>query len=122
MPRPKPNPKPRKNGTPGPDSPPPTPPLPPPPQWRGHLSLYKELRALIFENEKDINEAIDLLWTDEMYGLPHDIAGGDTLIVPPDAVPYFQGKGWKFRDTRLIPMSELSPEEKRELRRNGIPG
>ncbi len=93
----------------------------PPPQWEAHLDCYREKRALIFTDDKDLDAAVDLLWSDELYNLPHALAGGDTIIVPAEAVPYFKAKGLKFRDTRLRSAGELPPEEIAKLRREQGP-
>jgi hypothetical protein len=88
-----------------------------PERWRSHLDLYKDKRALTFRREKDLNAAIDLLWGDELYHLPHALAGGDTIIVPAEAVPYFKEKGLSFRTTKVLSAGDLPPAEISKLRR-----
>jgi hypothetical protein len=92
-----------------------------PPQWKAHLDCYREKRGLIFTDEKELDAAIDLLWSEEMHDLPHALAGGDTIIVPAEAVHYFKTKGLRFRDTRVHSAGELPPEEIAKLRREQGP-
>ena len=92
----------------------------PTPQWKSHLDYYREKRALTFKTEKDLDGALDLLW-EELFELPHALAGGDTIIVPAEAVPYFKAKGLRFRNTRVRSAGELPPEEIARLRREQGP-
>jgi hypothetical protein len=91
------------------------------PGWKAHLDCYREKRALIFTDDKDLDAAVDLLWSDDLYDLPHALAGGDTIIVPAEAVPYFRDKGLKFRNTRVRSAGELPPKEIARLRREQGP-
>jgi hypothetical protein len=94
---------------------------PPPSQaplrWFPHLDYYPEQSVLQFDNDVDLEAAIDLLWTDDLRTLPHDTAGRKTLVVPTEALPYFAKAGVRYTATRLRQMSELSPEELKALRR-----
>jgi hypothetical protein len=87
------------------------------PRWFPHLDYYPEQSVLQFDDDADLDTAIDLLWSDELRTLPHDTAGRKTLIIPTEAVPYFSKAGLRFAVTRLRAMSELSPEELKTLRR-----
>jgi hypothetical protein len=90
-------------------------------RWKSHLDLYREKRALIFKNDKDLDAAIDLLWGEELYELPHALAGGDTIIVPAEAVRFFKEKGLTFRNTRVRSAGDLPPGEINKLRREQGP-
>src|SRR5262249_26336138 len=70
------------------------------PRWKAHLDLYQETRALTFKKQQELHAAIDLLWTEPLRELPHALAGGDTIIVPAEAVRYFKEQGLRFRNTR----------------------
>src|SRR5437879_13752926 len=78
-------------------------------EWKPLLDCYREKRALTFKSRKEIDKAIDLLWTEELILLPHALAGGDTIIVPAEAVPYFKAKGLTFSNTRVLSAAELPP-------------
>lgn len=86
-----------------------------------HLDAYRELRALTFRSDRGIDAAIDLLWSEELAGVPHALAGGDTLIIPAEAVPFFKARGLKFRNTRVLSASELPAEDINRLRREQGP-
>ena len=87
------------------------------PQWRAHLAGYRDKRVLTFGSAKDLEAAIDLLWTEALRELPHDTADGKTLIIPAEAVPYFTKAGLRFTEKRLRSLRDLSPEEVAKLRR-----
>jgi len=87
------------------------------PDWKPHLSQYAELRILAFASDKDLEAAIDLLWTDALRTLPHDTPDGKSLVVPVEAVAYFRRAGLRFTEDRVLSMGDLSPEEIRRLRR-----
>jgi hypothetical protein len=91
------------------------------PQWKAHLDLYKEKRALIFKEQQELHAAIELLWTEPLRELPHALAGGDTIIVPAEAVRYFKEQGLRFRNTRVLSAGELPPEEINRLRQEQGP-
>jgi hypothetical protein len=92
-----------------------------PSRWKAHLDYYRDKRALTFKSQQDLEAAIDLLWSNELFDLPHDLAGGDTIIVPEEAVPYFKAKGLRFRNTRVLSAGDLPPEEINKLRREQGP-
>jgi hypothetical protein len=93
----------------------------PTPRWKCHLDFYRDQLALTFKSRKDADKAIDLLWTDDLYELPHALAGGDTIIIPADALPYFEGKGLRFRKSKVRSAGDLPPEEINKLRREQGP-
>jgi hypothetical protein len=86
------------------------------PEWKPNLDSYKEKRILTFYSEKDLESAIDLLWTEELRELPHDTPDGKSLIMPAEAVPYFTKAGLRFKDKKLGSLKELSPQEIAQLR------
>lgn len=87
------------------------------PEWKENLGSYKELQILRFENDQQLDAAIGLLWTDELRFLPHDTPDGKSIIIPKEAVEYFERAGLKFRAVRMRTMDELTPEERAKLRR-----
>jgi len=88
------------------------------PEWKPFLDSYRELSALTFPTDAEIEKGIDLLWTEALRTLPHDLAGGYTIIVPKEAVSYFTRAGLSFHEKRAISISELPPEEAAKLRRD----
>jgi hypothetical protein len=88
-----------------------------PPEWKEHLDSYKELQLLRFENDRQLEAAIDLLWTDDLRFLPHDTPDGKSIIIPAEAVEFFTRAGLKFTASRLRNMGELTPEERAKLKR-----
>jgi hypothetical protein len=65
--------------------------------------------------------AIELVWTEPLREMPHALPGGFTMIVPPEAVPYFEKSGLEFENTAVHSITELSPKEQYELRKeNGF--
>ncbi len=87
------------------------------PSWQPFLSQYRDLRVLSFKSPKDLDAAIDLLWTDELRTLPHATPDGKSLVVPAEAVAYFSRAGLRFTEKKLRSISELSAMEIRRLRR-----
>jgi len=89
----------------------------PVPLWQPYLSQYTDQRLLTFKSPKDLDAAIDLLWTAELRGLPHGTPDGKTLVIPAEAVDYFARAGLRFTEKRVLSVSDLSAEEIRRLRR-----
>jgi hypothetical protein len=87
------------------------------PSWQPHLSQYADQRILTFRSPKDLDAAIDLLWTDEMRSLPHSTPDGKSLVVPAEAVGCFTRAGLRFTARKVLSISDLSAEEIRRLRR-----
>ena len=71
--------------------------LSPKPQWKPALGLYHSRKAVALPDRKERDRLLASLWSDqELYGLPRDYAGALLLIVPEEAVPILQKKGFKF--------------------------
>jgi hypothetical protein len=87
------------------------------PSWQPHLSQYADQRILTFKSPKELDAAIDLLWTDELRNMPHDTPDGKALVVPAEAVAYFARAGLRFTEKKALSVSDLSAEEIRRLRR-----
>jgi hypothetical protein len=85
--------------------------------WEPHLSQYADQRSLTFKSPKDLDAAIDLLWTDELRNMPHHTPDGKVLVVPAEAVAYFTRAGLRFTEQKVLSVSDLSAEEIRRLRR-----
>jgi hypothetical protein len=85
--------------------------------WRSRLSEYAEQRILTFHSDDDLDLAIELLWTEELRGLPHETPDGQSIIVPAEAVSYFAAAGLRFVDKRLRSIRELRGDEIQRLRR-----
>lgn len=84
--------------------------------WHPQLDSYRELRAVSFESDEDLRKALKLLWTsDELFGLPRDVIGGTTMVIPAEALHYF--KGLRFTATEVLSSGSISPEERTHLRR-----
>ena len=90
-----------------------------PVQWKCHLDSYalSRQRALTFKDRDGIEAAIKLVWTDDLVEMPHALAGGFTMIVPADAVPFFERSGLEFENAEIHSITELSPKEQYELRK-----
>jgi hypothetical protein len=82
-----------------------------------NLSQYTDLQVLSFKSAKDLDAAIDLLWTDELRNLPHDTPDGQSLVVPSEAVDYFARAGLRFKQQKVLAITDLSADEIRRLRR-----
>jgi hypothetical protein len=87
------------------------------PSWQPQLSQYPEQRILTFRSPKDLDAAIDLLWTEELRSLPHATPDGKSLVVPAEAVGYFARAGLRFTARKVLSINDLSAEEIRRLRR-----
>jgi len=85
--------------------------------WLPHLSQYEDQRVLTFNSEKELEAAIDLLWTDNLRKLPHETPDGNSLVVPAEAIDYFRQAGLRFTDKRLRNVTELPADVVRRLRK-----
>jgi hypothetical protein len=86
------------------------------PSWQPYLSHYTDLRILTFKSTKDLEAAIDLLWTAELRNLPHDTPDGQSLVIPAEAVTYFIRTGLRFTVTNVLSIDDLSAGQIRQLR------
>ena len=60
--------------------------------WKSHLSSYgSSLSEITFASQKNFRKAVHLLWT-TLSEVPYDLTGG-SIIVPDEAVPYFEEIG-----------------------------
>jgi hypothetical protein len=85
--------------------------------WQPHLSQYEETSILIFSSAKELEAAIDLLWTSNLRNLPHETPDGNSLVVPAEAIEYFRQAGLRFTDKRVRNVTELPTGEIRRLRK-----
>jgi hypothetical protein len=85
--------------------------------WNPDLDSYRELRALTFPSSDEIDAAIDLLWSGPLRDMPHELAGGDTIIVPMDAVGYFKAANLTFSEDDVLSTRDLPANELNALRR-----
>lgn len=67
--------------------------------WKTHLESYEDLNILKFASDEEADAALDLLWTDALREVPHDIVDGDTIVVPAEAVDFFRKAGLQFATT-----------------------
>jgi len=89
-----------------------------PARWDSSIWSYERQAALEFATEADLDATIDLLWNDsELRGLPRVHVGDNTMIVPAEAVPFFQKKARHFVVRPVVNAGDLSPEEAAEFRR-----
>src|SRR5437899_8946649 len=86
------------------------------PSWQPYLSQYADQRILSFKSPKDLDAAIDLLWTDELRNLPHDTPDGKSIVIPAEAESYFAKAGIRFTAKKVRSISDLSADEIRRLR------
>jgi hypothetical protein len=86
------------------------------PSRQSHLSQYADQRILTFKSPKGLDAAIDLLWSDALRNLPHDTPDGKALVVPAEAVAYFERAGLRLTERRALSVSDLSADEIRRLR------
>jgi hypothetical protein len=89
--------------------------------WHPDLNGYAELKALRFASAAEMDAAIDLLWTDPLRKMPHELAGGDTIIVPGEAVGYFKAAHLTCSQDDVLSPSDLPAPELNELRREQGP-
>lgn len=79
----------------------------PQPTWLFSLNSYPEKQRLVFHDDKELERAVDLLWTDELRHMPHSSPDGKSLVVPAEAVAYFQQAGLAFVSKALRNVSDL---------------
>jgi hypothetical protein len=87
-------------------------------RWNPQFWSYRQLVAIQFRTEEDLDAAIDLLWDDsELQGLPHVHVGDWTMIIPAQAVDCFQRKARNFCIKSVVSAGDLPPEEINRIRR-----
>lgn len=69
--------------------------------WHPYLNAYPNRRWLVFAEIEHVERAIDLLWTDVLRAMPHGTPDGMSLLVPADAVTYFELAGIPFEERAL---------------------
>ncbi len=88
-------------------------------QWKQYLDSYHHLRGLQFKSEAAFSEAAKRLYADELRDLPYDLLGDRTIIVPSEALAYFDGLD--FAETEILSSADLPPEEIAQLRKEQGP-
>jgi hypothetical protein len=89
------------------------------PQWKQYLDSYHDLRALHFKSEAAFSEAARRLYAAELRDLPYDLLGDRTIIVPSEALAYFDGLD--FAETEILSSADLPPREIAQLRKEQGP-
>jgi orotate phosphoribosyltransferase len=87
------------------------------PKWIMTLDAYEELVALKFVDIENFSKAGEILDKEEK-GLPYDLVGDNTIIIPKEAIECF--KGLKFAVTEVISAGDLPPEEIAALRATNL--
>jgi orotate phosphoribosyltransferase len=86
------------------------------PGWQSNLFAYQELSGIAFANEDEFTKGADRIFSSPaLRGMPADVVGNWTLIVPSIAVSHFEGL--KFENQEVGSVNDLSEEEIAELRR-----
>ena len=89
-------------------------------RWNSQLWSYPKHVGLQFGSREDLDAAIDLLWSDaDLWGLPRVHVGSNTMIVPEDAVGFFQKKGCRFTLQQVTSTGDLPTEEVNRIRQGG---
>src|SRR3954447_16222770 len=91
-----------------------------PPQWKESLNGYwnEELKGLTFASDKDMDAALDLLDDRRLGKIPFELAFGDSIVVPAEAVHFFTEAGLQFTLHDIIDRSQLTEEEREEYRKD----
>jgi len=73
------------------------------PRWKSSLEAYAhtELRELAFKTQTAINAALTLLRSESLREMPFSLVGSRDIVVPAEAVLFFQGAGLVFRERKL---------------------
>ncbi|MEK7068076.1 MAG: hypothetical protein AAB956_03700 [Patescibacteria group bacterium] len=90
-------------------------------KWKVHLDYYDHLRALAFQSKQELHLALELLESDALRSLPFDLVANRTIIVPQEAVPFFQEANLQFDNTEVLTAADLPPAEIAQLRREQGP-
>jgi hypothetical protein len=85
-------------------------------RWKPHLDMYHDLVAVTFTSETDLTKALARFWDEEeeLFGVPRDVIGGKTMVLPNDAVQCLQGID--FITAGVVSAGELTPRERDSLR------
>lgn len=84
--------------------------------WHSNLFSYEILKALAFRTEVDFKSALERVFKwPALCGMPGDLVGGRTMIVPAGAVAFFSDLRCEVQE--VASPGELTIEEIQELRR-----
>lgn len=66
--------------------------------WKRSLDDYvvADQAVLTFESEQDARCGVSLLWEDELQGCPFTFNPAGAIVIPLDAVPFFERATLKF--------------------------
>jgi hypothetical protein len=80
--------------------------------WKARLGMYRNQRALTFTQSDQLEKAVALFWSDELFmGMPRSYADGKTLVVPAEAVRLFKSQGLLFKEFEVISAGDLRMEQ-----------
>lgn len=87
-------------------------------RWRPHLDMYQDLTAVTFASETDLTNALARFWDEgeELFGVPRDVIGGMTMVLPEEAVQCLHGIGISFTTAGVISAGDLTAIERDLLR------
>jgi len=86
------------------------------PKWYPSLYAYKKV-ALKFKTKEDFSKAMGVVCEEER-GMPYDLVGFETVIIPENAVEYFSGL--KFKIIKVVPANEIPSERLAVLRKANL--
>lgn len=73
--------------------------------WLADLSFYgnEDLVALEFGSHEMLKRTISAIWNEkEFVGMPVEVASGNTIFIPKDAVPLLRKRGLTFAEHPVI--------------------
>jgi hypothetical protein len=86
------------------------------PDWKSNLFAYQELSGIAFKDGDEFTKGADRIFNSPaLRGMPTDVVGNWTLIVPSLAIPHFEGL--RFEVQEVGSMNDLNADEIAELRR-----
>jgi len=98
------------------------------PKWPNNISGLRgtDLRMLVFPSRKEYDKGMHLFYTDEeVMGVPFVMSpkvgkGFAALVLPAAAIFLLRAKGLKFRVVEPIAEADLTPKQRKELKRKKI--
>lgn len=90
------------------------------PTWVRPLNACRSKIQLRFESDTELDKAIDLLWNDDLYDLPHDTPDGHSIVIPAEALEYFVRAKLKFSAKNLRSIDDLDATEIENLRKQQL--
>jgi len=91
------------------------------PAWKPHIDLYPDQVVVIFKTDNDFDRALRSFRnpSSALFGLPRDIVGDATYVIPRQALAYLIKEGIKYKTEELYAGNDRSKATRRKVKGKG---